>query len=287
MNGHLRDVLAADPGPDEVTDSVGYQRCGAVAVVTLARPEQHNALDLAAWRRIGRLAGELRDDDGLRAVVIRGAGGRAFGAGADIAEFPRTRMTARAALHYNKSVAAALDAVAAVPVPVLALIDGLAVGGALELSAACDLRIASERSRFGIPIGRLGVTLGLTEARALARLIGGAELKYLLFSGRLVDTERARRTGLIQSVVPSDRLVDEALDLLAAITTGSLPTLRAAKAVTDMTTRPLTPADTEELARIAVEVYDGPDLAEGVAAFTEGRAPVFPSRRPTPTAEVR
>lgn len=271
-------ALAVDPAPADVVDFVGCQRSGPVAILTLARPEQHNALNLAAWQRIGALARELASDETLRAVVLRGAGGRAFGAGADIAEFPTTRMTARAALVYNESVAAALDAVAALPVPVLAMIDGLAVGGGLELSAAADLRIATTRSRFGIPIGRLGVTLGLTEARALVRLIGPAELKYLLFSGRLIDAERAAQVGLVQSLVAPERLVDEVTELLDAITAGSLPTLHAAKAVVDMTTRQLSAADTELLARIAVEVYDGPDLAEGVAAFTERRSPAFPSQ---------
>ena len=274
----LRALLSADPPPESVVDFVGYQRTGPIAILTLARPEQHNALNLAAWRRIGELAAGLSSDEQLRALVIRGAGHRAFCAGADIAEFPAKRMTARAATSYSDAVTGALTAVAALPVPVLAVIDGLAVGGGLELSAACDLRIASAVSRFGIPIGRLGVTLGLAEATALSRLIGPSEMKYLLFSGRLIDALHALRIGLVQSVVPAERLLDEALDLVAAIASASVPTLLAAKAVADMTTRNLTAEDTELLARIVVEVYDGPDLAEGVAAFGEQRAPEFPSQ---------
>lgn len=275
----LQAVLASPPAPDCVTDSIGSQRAGSVAVLTLARPDQLNALSLAAWRQIAELAVHLAADGRLRAVVVRGAGSRAFGAGADIAEFPATRMTARDAASYNEAVARALAALAAIPVPVLGLIDGLAVGGGLELSAACDLRIASDRSRFGIPIGRVGVSLGLTEGTALTRLIGPAELRYLLYSGRLIDAERALRIGLLQSMVPAEELLDEALDLIAAITTASLPTLSAAKEVVDMTLRPLTASDTERLARIAIEVYDGPDLAEGVAAFVERREPRFPSQQ--------
>ncbi|GAB7007943.1 enoyl-CoA hydratase/isomerase family protein [Nocardioides sp. AN3] len=274
----LRDLLRTDPPAESVVDFIGYQRAGRIAVLTLARPDRHNALNLAAWRRLGELAASLSADEELRAVVIRGAGTRAFSAGADIDEFPTQRMTARTAARYGDAIASALTAVAAMPVPVLAVIDGLAVGGGLELSAACDLRIASEVSRFGIPIGRLGVTLGLAETTALSQLVGPSELKYLLFSGRLIDAVHALRIGLVQSVVPADVLLDEVLDLVAAIMTASVPTLRAAKAVTAMTTRNLTADDTQLLARIAVEVYDGPDLAEGVAAFNEGRSPEFPSQ---------
>jgi enoyl-CoA hydratase len=249
-------------------------------VLTLARPERHNVISRDGWRRIAAGASAFASDRTLRAVLVRGAGAEAFGAGADIKEFPLTRMTARDAADYNDAVSGAIGAVCAIPVPVIAVIDGLAVGGGLELSAACDLRIATARSRFGLPIGRLGVTLGLTEAAALARLIGTAELKYLIVSGRLVDAARALRTGLVQQVV-DDRsaLVEEVVDLVAAIVAASQPTLLAAKAVVDMTTRPLTATDTERLARIAVEVYDGPDLDEGVAAFAERRPPQFPSQR--------
>jgi enoyl-CoA hydratase len=282
----LRAVLASDPPVEVIDNHVALQRVGQCAVVTLARPEQHNALSLAAWRQIAAFAEDLATDPQLRVVLVRGAGGNAFGAGADIAEFPKNRMTVRSATNYNDAVSRALSTLAAVPIPVVALIDGLAVGGGLELSSACDLRIATDRSRFGIPIGRLGVALGMVEATALSRLVGPAELKYLLFSGRLIDADRALRVGLVQAVVDSDRLIDEAIELVTAIATASLPTILAAKAVTDMTTRPGTARDTERVAQILVEVYEGRDLAEGVAAFLERRPPEFPSQHEGQSAVI-
>jgi enoyl-CoA hydratase len=275
----VRELLETDPPTPCVADFVAYQRVGGIAVLTLARPEQLNALSLGAWRRIREVATAATADESLRALVLRGAGGRAFSAGADIAEFPSTRMTARDASLYNSAIADALSAMAAVPVPVVAMINGLAVGGGLELSAVCDIRIASVGSRFGIPIGRLGVTLGLVEASALTRLIGAAELKYLLFTGRLIDAEHALRIGLLQAVVPQAGLVDELLDLLAAVTTSSLPAILAAKAVSDLSMRSLGAADADVLSRLTVDIYEGADLAEGVAAFTEHRTPDFPSQR--------
>jgi len=285
----LRSVLSTDPTPADTSDHIAVQRVGSVAVVTLARPDQHNVISKAGWARLAAVTSSLAVDATLRVVLVRGAGELAFGAGADITEFPSVRMTARQAVDYNEAVGHAIASVCAIPVPVVALIDGLAVGGGLELSAACDVRIATDRSRFGLPIGRLGVTLGLTEARVLAALIGQAQLKYLLMSGRLIDAAHALRLGLVQQVVRADQLVDEAVVLVDTIVTASLPTLLAAKAVADMTTRPLTAADTERLTRMAIEVYDGRDLAEGVAAFRQRRRPVFPSQRSglTTSAELR
>lgn len=271
----LAELLRADPPAESIVDGVATQRCGAVAVVTLARPEVHNALSLAAWRRLRAVFGELAADPDLRAVVVRGAGGKAFGAGADIAEFPAVRTGAAVALAYNETLAEALRAVAAVPVPVIAMVRGLAVGGGCELAAACDVRVAATDARFGIPIGRLGVTLGLTEASALVRLIGPAALKELLFSGRLVDADEAGRMGLVQRLVAPAELVDTTVALVDAILAASATTIRAAKAVADMCGRPLTATDTERLTRLAVEAYDGVDLKEGVAAFLARRPPVF------------
>ncbi len=279
VTDELAQALAAGPSAGTIEDYVGVERVGSVGVLTLARPEQHNVINLAGWRRIEAAARQWAADPSLRVVVLRGAGEKAFGTGADIKEFPQTRMSATLAVDYNESVAHALTAVAAIPVPVIAMIGGLAVGGGLELSAAADIRIASDRARFGLPIGRLGVTLGYAEAAALTRLIGPAALKYLLFSGEIVDAAQAERWGLVQKVVPHDELHESVLSVVRAVTIASIPTTLAGKAVADMTVRELTAADTEALARITVEVYAGPDLAEGVAAFLERRSPEFPSLR--------
>jgi enoyl-CoA hydratase/carnithine racemase len=272
-------LLAVQPEPSQIEDGVGVVLQDGVAVVVLARPERHNALDLAAWRRIAALFTDLRGEPGLACVVVRGAGERAFGAGADIHEFPQVRMSPQAAVDYNESVAAALRAVAQLPQPVIAMIGGLAVGGGCELAAACDVRLAGARARFGIPIGRLGVTLGYTEAETLARIIGADMLKYLLFSGELIDAAEALRIGLVQRVVEPGELLGHTARLVGQIRASSGVTMQAAKAVAQMCGRPLQPTDTEQLTRFTVEAYGGPDLREGVAAFIKGREPQFARER--------
>jgi enoyl-CoA hydratase len=281
VSADLAALLAVEADPRNVEDHVAVELHGPICLVTLARPEQHNVLSLASWRRLGATFAELARSTTLRAVVVRGSGGRAFGAGADIKEFGEVRLGAALAVDYNEAIATTLRAVGGIPAPVIAMVDGLAVGGGCELAAACDLRIASDRSRFGIPIGRLGVTLGYTEASAVARLVGPATLKYLLFTGRLLDAEDAAAVGLIQRVVPAAELNSETATVLEAILNSSEVTIRAAKLVADMLGRPLSAADTETLTRLTTEAYDGADLAEGVAAFEERRAPnfTFPGRK--------
>lgn len=277
--GDLEAVISAmmrsEPPAVQVIDRVAVQIHRNVVVTTLCKPQAHNALNLAAWRRLKLLFDDLARESDLRVVVIRGAGDAAFAAGADISEFPRTRMTAVDAVTYNESVAACLRAVTALPVPVIGAVRGLAVGGGCELLAACDVRIAADDARFGIPIGKLGVTLGLTESDTVAGLIGPAALKYLLFSGELVDVEQAARWGLVQKVVAAAELPDATAKLVGQICRQSAVTMRATKVVANMHGRALTAADTDALIRFGVEAYEGADVREGVAAFSQRRPPRF------------
>lgn len=275
IENDLRKLLGGQPSAESVVDRIAVQRVRDVAVVTLSRPQVRNALNLAGWRRLEHVFDDLGDDSTLRAVVIRGAGNEAFGAGADIKEFPQTRMGAAAAATYNESLAACLRALSAVPVPVIASIRGLAVGGGCELAAACDVRIATDDARFGIPLGKLGVILGFTEADVVARVIGPAALKYLLFSGELIGVADAARWGLVQQVVTADKLADATAVLVGQICCQSSVTMRASKAVANMHGRALTPADTDALIRFSAQAYDGADLREGVAAFIARRPPNF------------
>lgn len=273
----LTDVLAEKTSLEDGVDDVVFSRRDAVGVITLARPAVHNALGLEDWRRLAQLFRDISSNDGLRVVVVRGAGEHAFSAGADIREFPERRMPADRAAIYNRTLADALGVVMRCPVPVLAMIRGLAVGGGCELAAACDLRIASDDARFGIPIARVGVTLGEVEARAVGRLIGSARLKDLLFTGRLLDADEAFSIGLVDRVVPRERVVEVTIEMADAIATAAPITVRAAKVAADLEGLPPTPEQADELAALTAAAYDGDDLKEGVDAFLNGRPPRFRS----------
>jgi enoyl-CoA hydratase len=184
-------------------------------------------------------------------------------------------MSADAADRYNRAISSALEAVMAFELPTVAMVQGLAVGGGCELAAACDLRVAAADARFGIPIGRLGVTLGLTEARAIVRLIGPARLKDLLFTGRLVDAAEALAIGLVDRVVPVEDLTVATAEIVSSIASSAQTTIRAGKLLADAAVRPLSSEDEATFARLTRDAYDGADLKEGVAAFLERRPPRF------------
>ena len=280
----LLELLRTEAPPECVDGMVGLQTAElgtgrTAAVVTLSRPAQHNALSLAGWRRLGEVFTALADQPTLRVVVVRGAGGRAFSAGADISEFPALRLTPADADAYNAFIAHALRAVQALPVPVIAMVDGLAVGGGCELAAACDLRIASTRSRFGIPIGRLGVTLGLTETRAVAGALGRANLLYLVASGRLIDVHQAMAFGFVQQAVDPEALHEEVGALVVAVAASSEVTIRATKVTAALSADPDVTDDHPTLRELHEQAYGGADLKEGVAAFLAGRTPLFTTER--------
>lgn len=155
IEAEMCQLMREQPPAEGVVDRVALQRHRNVALITLSHPQAQNALNLASWRRLKRLLDDLAGESGLRAVVLRGAGDKAFAAGADIKEFPNTRMSAADAAEYNESLAVCLRALTTMPIPVIAAVRGLAVGGGCELATACDVCIATDDARFGIPLGKL------------------------------------------------------------------------------------------------------------------------------------
>lgn len=266
--------LARPDSGDDGLGTVEYQVEADVAVVVISNAPARNALSLAMWSRISEIMHELSVTPGLRAVVIRGSGTSAFAAGANIAEFPEKRLTAPDAQTYNEQLERALDAVASIDVPTIAMIRGFAVGGGCELAAACDLRIGSDTSRMGIPIGQLGVILGLTETRLLVRHVGVNGLKRILFSGRLFDAQEALGLGLLDEVVSDKELISHTSSLLENIRSSSAVTIRAAKIITDLAGG-LNDELANSLEQLHLQAYDGDDLKEGVDAFLNKRTPNF------------
>lgn len=189
---------------------------GRVARVALSNPAKLNALDAAAIEALGAALRGLAADPALRAVVITGEGARAFSGGVDVEDLASTtHATAREAI---TRLHRCITAVRECPVPVIARVNGYCIGGALELAAACDLRIAAGHARFGMPEVRLGIP-SVIEAALLARLMGAGRARWLLLTGELIDAAEALRWGLVERVVPAQSLdaeVDAALDAILA-----------------------------------------------------------------------
>ena len=199
---------------------------GRVALVMIANPAKLNALSAGAIRELTATTLGLAGDAQLRAVVITGAGDKAFSGGVDVEDLGAT--TAATAREGITRLHRCISAVRECPVPVIARINGYCIGGALELAAACDLRIAADHARFGMPEVRLGIP-SVIEAALLARLMGAGRARWLLLTGELIDAAEALRWGLVERVVDAAGLDAEVDQALEAILAGGAQAMRAQK----------------------------------------------------------
>jgi enoyl-CoA hydratase/carnithine racemase len=245
------------------------RRDDGVVLVRLDHPPV-NALSRAVLTELGHIAIALGHDDSVKAVVLTGDG-KAFAAGADISEFA----DAERAREVSGIFRAALDALAAVPRPVLAALNGVALGGGLELALACDLRVAADSARVGQPEILLGIIPGAGATQRLPRLIGPARAKELVWSGRQVRADEAFAIGLVDRVVPGDELLDTALAWAGQLAAGPVVAMGLAKRAIDagLDVPLATGLDLETDA--FAEVFATEDAATGVRSFLEhgpGRA---------------
>lgn len=250
-----------------------YPRAG-VALLTIDRPQRHNAIDPDTNEAMARWLAELDHNAEVRCIVITGAGDRAFCVGADIPTLlPRLRTDVEAGRHdpqicgmtHRNSTAK----------PMLAAVNGLALGGGLELALACDLRIASENARFGLPEIRLGLLAAAGGCTRLPRTIPAALAAEMILTGEPIGAERALQAGLVSRVVAPGRLMDEALELAAAVAARAPGAVRACTALLRRA-RFQELADALEAERNAfAHLLLSEDGREGVRAFGEKREPVW------------
>ncbi|OGA12448.1 MAG: enoyl-CoA hydratase [Betaproteobacteria bacterium RIFCSPHIGHO2_12_FULL_69_13] len=252
------------------------EREGDLATVTLSNPERLNALTLAMWERLGEIVRSLDADEGLRCIVLKGAGEKAFAAGADIAEFSSVRANARQAKDYGERIAGTMHAIRDCRHPIVAAIRGACVGGGLELASQCDLRVCGASSKFGVPIKNLGLVVAYDEMAGLIALAGRAVALEILLEGRVFGAEEALAKGLVHRVVPDERVEEEAYAAARRIAEGAPLVARwhkkFARRLADP--RPLSEAEYAE----SYACFDTADFREGVAAFLARRKPDFKGR---------
>ena len=256
-----------------MSDIVLVQRDGVIATVVLNRPKKLNALNHATWLRLREVMHRLDADDTLRCVVLRGAGGKAFAAGADISEFAEHRKNVAEAKRYGEAEHNGVMAVAECRHPTVALIQGACVGGGLEIASACDIRISGRSSRFGVPINRLGLTMAYPELQRFVATFGRAAALELLLEGSVVDADRAFALGLVNRVVADDQVEAEAYAAARRIAGGAPLVNRWHKQFMRrlLDPRPLTNADLDE----AFAAFGTADYQTGYRAFLEKRTPEF------------
>ena len=259
-----------------MSGTVLVQRDGTIATVTLSSPGRMNALDKAMWTQLGAAMRALDADEGLRCVVLRGAGEKAFAAGADIAEFHTQRASSRQAKQYSHAGIGWIRAVAECRHPTVALIQGVCVGGGLLVASQCDLRICNESARFGVPVKNLGLTESYDELQGMMRVVGPAASLEILLEGRIWGSREAYEKGLVSRVVPDADVVTEAYAAAHRIADGAPLVARWHKKFIRrlLDPRPLTAAERDE----GYACFDTEDFKTGVAAFLAKKKPDFAGR---------
>ncbi|WP_459614773.1 enoyl-CoA hydratase/isomerase family protein [Bordetella sp. 2513F-2] len=248
-------------------------RDGGIARVTLSHPGRLNAITVAMWQALRSTFETLAADDSVRCVLLAGEGGN-FAAGADIREFPRERADAGGVRRYHREVLApALRAIAACPHPVVAVIEGVCVGGGLEIACQCDLRLAGASARFGVPINRLGFPMAPDEMQGLLALAGRAATLAILLEGSVFPAAEALRLGLLTRVVADGELSEAADRCVARILQGAPAAARLNKRYVRRLAQPepLTEAEYDD----AFSYAESRDHREGVRAFLAGDTPTF------------
>ena len=254
---------------------VELERRGSAAVLTLNRPEALNALSFAVLREIEARVSEAElgiERGEVRALLVTGAGDRAFCAGADVKELMgRTPLEHRAGLRYGQAL---FERIANLPVPSIAVIDGFALGGGLELAMACTFRLATAAARMGLPEIKLGLVPGYGGTQRLPRLVGEANALDIVMTGRMVRADEGLSMGLVNRVVEGDP-IEAGLAFAAEVSGYSLPVLRLARdAVRRALDLPVREGFEVE-ADVGALSYQTSDAAEGMSAFIEKRPPVF------------
>lgn len=196
-------------------ETILFEKQGGVAYLTLNRPERLNALNSGVLKELDEALDAIGGDAEIRVLVVRGTGEKALAAGADIAEM--RSLEAEAGMAFGAFGQKVFAKIEALPQPAIAMIPGFALGGGCELALACDIRIASEKARFGQPEVGLGITAGFGGTQRLPRLVGRGAASLLLFSGGMIDAAEALRIGLVDKVVPHEALAGEVAALAESI----------------------------------------------------------------------
>jgi enoyl-CoA hydratase/carnithine racemase len=271
-------VSTADDPSGQDDGQVLIERAGAVATLTLARPSALNAMTWTMYEQLETHVRTLASDQDVRAIILRGQGTRAFAAGTDIRQF--ATFSGADGVAYERRIDRIMDLLTSLPQPLIAAVQGYAVGGGLALVAACDLRYASADARFGIPVARtLGNCLSLRNYQRLGQAFGLMRAKEMLFTGHLLSADEALRAGFLTAIVDEEDVFARAREVAEQISQNAPLTLWATKEAFHR----LGAATNAALAQVAFDdvitrVYDSADFHEGVRAHGEKRKPEWEGR---------
>lgn len=250
------------------------QKQGEMATIVFNRPEKRNALTHEMWKAIPGLIQEVEEDSHIKVLIVRGADETSFAAGADISEFKTLRADSKGAKIYNEATHQAERALATMSKPSIAMVQSYCIGGGCELALACDFRFSDTNGRFGITPANLGLVYSLTATKQLVDLVGPANAKYILLSGRHLDAREAHRIGLVDQIYEPEQIVEKTLAFAETLCQKAQFTVRSMKRIIGLIMAGQT-EDNEETEELRIRSFDTEDYQEGVRAFLEKRKPHF------------
>ncbi len=257
------------------TDRMTYAVEDGVGWMIFNNPARHNALSLEMWQAIGEIASYFNESDHVRVVVLTGAGGKAFVSGADISEFDKQRSNAKQKAEYARISTQGNRELVNISKPVLALIQGYCIGGGLGTALTADLRIATPDSTFGIPAAKLGLGYEYDNLAKLARSVGPARARDILFSARFLTAQEALQYGLIQFVFERDEIRDRVIDYAQQMVKNAPLTIQAAKQALNTFENGGHKDEIALVNELVNRCFNSEDYKEGRVAFSEKRSPIF------------
>jgi enoyl-CoA hydratase/carnithine racemase len=261
------------------TPKLLLEKDGPIGWIVFNQPEKRNAVSQEMWELMPDYVKDLAADDTIRVVVLRGAGEQAFVAGADISQFKERRRNMADEAEYSRISARGQEALASLEKPLLAMIHGFCVGGGVSIAITCDIRLAADDARFGIPAARLGLGYHYRGMEKLMALVGPAYTREIFFTARTdFSAADALRMGLVNQVVPKAELEAFTRQYASTIARNAPLTIRSAKQTVEQLLRPAAERDTARLDRLIAECFNSQDYQEGVRAFSEKRRPQFQGR---------
>jgi enoyl-CoA hydratase/carnithine racemase len=263
------------------TNELLVEKKGFVATLIINRPEKRNTLNPLILLKFAACLNEFAKNDEVRAVIIRGQGDKAFSSGYDIAEIPTDiKEEFKEMLEEKDPLEIGMSAIEDFPYPVIAMIDGYAIGMGCDLAMTCDIRIASDTSRMGIPVSKLGILYPPKSVRKFINVIGLANTKEIVFTGRYYTMDKAKEMGMVNHVVPKAELHEFTYSMAEEIAGNAPLAIKGHKHIfkTLLYYQALKPEDLAKIQRMQADSLLSEDLKEGTTAFFEKRKPVFKGR---------
>ena len=246
--------------------------------MTFNNPARHNALSLEMWQGVGDILQHFQNDDAVRVVIMRGAGGKSFVSGADISEFAEKRANAEQRRSYGEIAGRATHWLATINKPLIALIEGYCIGGGLATALSADIRFATPDSRFGIPAAKLGLGYEFEGLAKLVRLVGPSQARDIMFSARFMPAEEAKSMQLINFIYSREDIEAQCIAYAKNIASNAPLTVKAAKAAVNAWERGSREDEVGAVRAMVDACFNSEDYAEGRKAFAEKRKPNFLSR---------